>query len=544
MIKNYFFLNRFIFEANKIIQDSSVVSVFSQEKEKIIIELKKDSGIFFIECSVNPGFPYITIKERFSRARKNTIDFFSSCLSSKLTSVEIASNDRIIKICLQSSSIYFLIRGKYTNVILVKSNSEVEYFKNPPDDFSEKGFLDEIRSLSFIKNLNVVRIKVFEPDKLTEELRINYPILGKEILAEAKARVMNSSGEEIVSAVTLIIRDIFFERPAVLIDRNGLDVRLAVGSFRSFPQDEKIFFDELIQAINFYIGKKYFFEQQAVKKKKIHRYIEKELYRLSSKLNNLKTVIDRGTKQEEYHKLGNLLLINISAIRKGMKTIALEDIYEESKPVDIKLNEDLSPRKNVDLYFEKAKNDRKRFEKSQQLYYDTFNKFNSLKKIEEKLFQAKEPEDYELIMKELKIKEDNGAHGDADIQAKFKHYIIENRYHVYVGKDSSNNDLLTTKFARQNDYWFHARSVPGSHVVLRPVSSKEAVPKNILKTAASIAAYHSKAKTAGVVPVSYTLKKYVVKKKGMEPGKVALLREEVILVNPEIPSNCEFISND
>lgn len=100
------------------------------------------------------------------------------------------------------------------------------------------------------------------------------------------------------------------------------------------------------------------------------------------------------------------------------------------------------------------------------------------------------------------------------------------------------------KFAKQNDYWFHARSVAGSHVVLRIDNPKETVPKSILKNVASLAAYHSKAKTAGVVPVSYTFKKYVVKKKGMETGKVALLREAVLLVKPEIPDNCVYIQND
>ncbi|OGU43815.1 MAG: hypothetical protein A2000_05205, partial [Ignavibacteria bacterium GWB2_36_8] len=120
---------------------------------------------------------------------------------------------------------------------------------------------------------------------------------------------------------------------------------------------------------------------------------------------------------------------------------------------------------------------------------------------------------------------------------------VEKKYHVFVGKDSKTNDLLTLKFAKQNDYWFHARSVSGSHVILRNENPKEGVPKNILKLVASIAAYHSKAKTAGMVPVSYTQKKYVVKKKGMEPGKVALLKEEVLIVEPEINKKCEYITD-
>ena len=59
--------------------------------------------------------------------------------------------------------------------------------------------------------------------------------------------------------------------------------------------------------------------------------------------------------------------------------------------------------------------------------------------------------------------------------------------------------------------------------------------------AASIAAFYSKAKTAKIAPVAYTFAKFVYKRKGMEPGKVMLSKEKVLLVKPEIPKNCEFV---
>ena len=76
-------------------------------------------------------------------------------------------------------------------------------------------------------------------------------------------------------------------------------------------------------------------------------------------------------------------------------------------------------------------------------------------------------EDINKIMKELKIKDEEKQNYTEDISSKFKHYLIEKKYHVFVGKDSVNNDLLTTRFAKQNDFWFHARSVSGSHVVFK-----------------------------------------------------------------------------
>jgi predicted ribosome quality control (RQC) complex YloA/Tae2 family protein len=78
---------------------------------------------------------------------------------------------------------------------------------------------------------------------------------------------------------------------------------------------------------------------------------------------------------------------------------------------------------------------------------------------------------------------------------------------------------------------------------LRVDNPKEGVPKNILGAAAAIAAFYSKAKTAKLAPVSYTLRKYVRKKKGMEPGKVLISKEKVLLVKPELPKNCESITD-
>ncbi len=144
----------------------------------------------------------------------------------------------------------------------------------------------------------------------------------------------------------------------------------------------------------------------------------------------------------------------------------------------------------------------------------------------------------------MKIKDKDYVESKDDIKLKFKRYIIDDKYNVYVGKDSKNNDLLTTRFAKQNDFWFHARSVSGSHVVLRVENTKEVIPKSVLKKVAALAAYHSKAKTAGVVPVAYTYKKYVIKKKGYPVGTVHLLREDVLLVKPEIPKNCEFVVDE
>ncbi len=214
------------------------------------------------------------------------------------------------------------------------------------------------------------------------------------------------------------------------------------------------------------------------------------------------------------------------------------------KNVAIKLDPKITPNQNIKRYFDKARDNRTNYEKSLKLKIEAQKQFEKFKLIERSLNNENSIKDLDHIMDELKIKNENTDKHKEDLSSKFKHYLIEKKYHVYVGKDSANNDLLTTKFAKQNDFWFHARSVSGSHLVLRVENVKEGIPKNILKKAASLAAYHSKAKTSGLAPVAYTLKKYVIKRKGMPVGQVSLTKENILLVKPEIPSDCEYIYSD
>ena len=226
-----------------------------------------------------------------------------------------------------------------------------------------------------------------------------------------------------------------------------------------------------------------------------------------------------------------------------MDEITPEDFSADGNYYKIKLDKTLSVKGNIDLYFEKAKNEKESRNHLLELYGELEEKYKVLKNIDKKFNESEKTEEFKSIMEELKIK--NTTTGNKkEALPNFKHYLIEDKYHVYVGKDSRNNDELTTKFAKQNDYWFHARGVSGSHVVLRVENSKEAIPKPILKKAASLAAYHSKAKTSKLAPVSFALKKYIVTRKGMEPGKVNMLKEDVLLVEPVIPAGCKFVTED
>ena len=113
-------------------------------------------------------------------------------------------------------------------------------------------------------------------------------------------------------------------------------------------------------------------------------------------------------------------------------------------------------------------------------------------------------------------------------------YDLGNGWEALAGKTDADNDRLSLKMARANDLWFHVHGQPGSHVILQGPDG-ERPDSHLIKTAAAIAAWHSKARNAGTVPVSCTEAKHVSKPRGAKPGSVAIRREKSVKVRPGLP---------
>lgn len=112
-------------------------------------------------------------------------------------------------------------------------------------------------------------------------------------------------------------------------------------------------------------------------------------------------------------------------------------------------------------------------------------------------------------------------------------YALPRHWKVLVGRTDADNDYLSLKVAQPDDWWFHVRGVPGSHAVLKGPAGAEP-DRDTLKRAAAIAAYHSKARSAGSVSVSCTRARYVTKPRNAKPGTVQIRKEVVLKVRPAL----------
>ena len=112
-------------------------------------------------------------------------------------------------------------------------------------------------------------------------------------------------------------------------------------------------------------------------------------------------------------------------------------------------------------------------------------------------------------------------------------YRLPDGWKVLVGRTDADNDYLSLRIARPDDWWFHVRGMPGSHVILQARPGEDP-DRQTLKRAAAIAAYHSKAREAGVVAVSCTRARYVTKPRGVPVGTVQIRKEMVLKVRPAL----------
>jgi predicted ribosome quality control (RQC) complex YloA/Tae2 family protein len=228
-------------------------------------------------------------------------------------------------------------------------------------------------------------------------------------------------------------------------------------------------------------------------------------------------------------------MAGLPGLTKGLKRF---DAVVDGEQVSIPLEPALSPIQNAQRYFEKAKRAKAAGEESSRRLGELARRIERLEKL---LAEAERslPADragkffneHAAQLEEVGL----GSRSREKERLPFRVFTVEGGFEVWAGKNSANNDLLTLRYARPDDLWFHARGGSGSHVVLKAHSGKGDPGKRACEQAAGIAAYYSKMKTAGTVAVAMTEKRFVRKPRGAPPGTVVIEREKVIFAQPALP---------
>jgi predicted ribosome quality control (RQC) complex YloA/Tae2 family protein len=237
---------------------------------------------------------------------------------------------------------------------------------------------------------------------------------------------------------------------------------------------------------------------------------------------------------ETYRQKGDLILANLRKLKKGMETVELPGY--DGVGIALTLDPKRTPQENAEAYFRKYKKAKsglpvieERLRRTEEEIADLESRIAGLEQARDGDFPlpvrpgARGASTAEQVPEEKRRKPASGASGIKR--------ILYRGWEILVGANAAANDELTAKLARPDDLWLHAEGLPGSHVLVRnPL--KTDVPPDILLKAATLAAMHSKGKTAGKVPVTYTFARFVRKPKGAKPGLVHLSRRRTLIVKP------------
>lgn len=239
-------------------------------------------------------------------------------------------------------------------------------------------------------------------------------------------------------------------------------------------------------------------------------------------------------KMEQYRVYGELLQTYAFQAETGAKSVTVDNYYT-GKPVTIPLKTDQTAIENSQRYFDKYGKCKRTREALTGLMAQVKDEITHLESILTALELAEKEEDLNEIREEMAdsgyIRRKGKKQKDR-FKSRPYHYISSDGFHIYVGKNNYQNEALTFKFATGNDWWFHAKSAPGSHVIVK-CEGKE-LPDRTFEEAAALAAHYSKAREQDLVEVDYVQKKQVKKVPGSKPGFVIYHTNYSMSISPDI----------
>lgn len=210
--------------------------------------------------------------------------------------------------------------------------------------------------------------------------------------------------------------------------------------------------------------------------------------------------------------------------------------YYTNEEITIPLDDQLSARENSQKFFDKYNKLKRTYEALSEQTLETKREIDHLESVSAALDIALKEEDLVQIKEELMeygyIKHRRAGDKKPKITSRPFHYITSDGFHVYVGKNNYQNDELTFKLANGGDWWFHAKGIPGSHVIVK-TEGKE-LPDHVFEEAGALAAYYSKGRENEKVEIDYIQRKHIRKVAGAAPGFVIYHTNYSLVAEPKL----------
>ena len=549
------------YELHSNLVGGRISKISMPEENELIFTIKNNAKIYRLFISASASLPLIYLTDINKPAPKVAPAFLMLLRkyigSAKITNIFQMGLERILCFELEHlnelgdlsrKKMYVEIMGKHSNIIFTDENNKIidsikrisanmsslrevlpgrEYFL--PKELQKK----ELLNIELKEFTEILKSKEYP---LSKSIYMNFagisPLIAEEIILRASllSQAPSTSLSELeythlFHTIQNLLEDINTHNFTPNIIYKGEEA-IEFSSINLYSYEGKEYKRESFESVSkmlydFYSSREAFVLNRQ-KSSDLRRIVNTALERASKKYDLQEKQLQDADKKDIYRVYGDLLNTYGYSLKGGESSFTTENFYDDNKEITIPLDKNKSAKENAKKYYDKyAKLSRTTKALSEEIL-KTKNDIEHLQSIQTALEVSSDDESLSQIRQELVdfgyIKKHSSAKKQK-IASHPYHYISSDGYDIYVGKNNYQNEELTFKVATGNDWWFHAKGIPGSHVILKS-NNEEELPDRAYEEAAALAAFYSKAKDADKVEVDYIQKKNIKKVAGAAPGFV------------------------
>ncbi|MBI1305597.1 MAG: DUF814 domain-containing protein [Bacteroidetes bacterium] len=496
MHNNPVFLRRLSDDLSKRIGGKTLVRCVSTSPTEIYFQFQD----FVLEVVFSDNSTLFLFPEIKYFPVRNTIPQFKECWGKEILNCSVPFPDRVIELNFtDNSTLSVLAFGRNSGIVFQKNREILNRFKLP-----EHQTLPEFNG-------------VIDLSGNESEILKSNRFLHTDWIREMKEKGFFDTLNDREKVWNSFLNELS-QRPVCISPEPKLDI------VKNRTECAGELFHDSVSAIQY-------FSKQFLSVKRFNRLftsINNELTKrkknLEDRIRGAKIKLEKTATGNHYRELADILMANLHVDKPEGKSISVFNFYT-NKPIEIKINKDLSLQKNAEVFYRKARNQHKEIEHLELMLAKMLDEISVVQKHLEVLNKSHDLKTLQSLSTEIANKSETKKP-----VLPYKVFTCDD-FEIRVGKNAQSNDKLL-KSAGRFDIWLHARNTSGSHVIIRNPSN-ETIPEHVLEYAAALAAGHSGNQHEGLAAVIHTPVKYVRKFKGALPGQVKVDREEVILIEPK-----------
>ena len=563
-------ISALVAEFNDKLLNGRLYKIAQTESDELLLTIKNGKNQYRLLISANASLPLIYLTDKNKPAPLTAPNF---CMllrkhinNGRIISITQPGLERIVDFEIQhldelgdikTKHLIIELMGKHSNIIFVNEGTILDSIKHvnsimssvrqvlPGKEYFIPHTSEKLNPLDVEKEV-FFKTVFSKPMPLSKAIYTSFtgisPTIAENICYEGKfdssmpANVLEHGDQNIVWMYfyQLINKVKNCDFIPTIYEKNGKPEEYGVTILSTYSDCTTTSFESISTLLETYYSKKNLYTRMRQKSVDLRKIVTNALERDNKKYNIQLKQLKDTEKKDKFKEYGDLLTTYGYSIKEGSKEFETVNYYN-GETVKITLDPSISPIENAKKYFNKYSKLKRTSEALETIIVETKNSIDYLESINVAIDMATTEDDLKAINEELvqtgfiKKKHTNKK---AKNNSKPLHFISSDGFDIYVGKNNIQNEHLTFKVATGNDWWFHSKSFPGSHVIVK--CNNQELPDNTFEEAARLAAFYSKGSNQDKVEIDYIQKKHVKKVAGAMPGFVIYHTNYSMIAEPNI----------